>query len=99
MSKNPEIPETWGIPDDQSNKVREAPSKKSIRPEDGVQKALVEIARDIAIIEPDPVDWGWWVIYLLEQMEAEAERRGKSGDYGEMLRSLKQELDNRISLG
>ena len=56
MSKNPTIPDTWGIPDDQARKVIEALSKKSIRPEDAVQKAIEEIARDIAIIEPDPVD-------------------------------------------
>ena len=56
MSKNPIIPDTWGIPDEQANKVREALSKKSIKPEDAVQKALEEMARDITIIEPDPVD-------------------------------------------
>jgi len=31
MSKNPKIPNTMGIPDDQAKKVREALSKKSIR--------------------------------------------------------------------
>jgi len=42
--------------------VREALSKKFIRPEDAVQNALEEIARDITIIEPDPKDWGGgWV--------------------------------------
>ena len=55
--------------------------------------ALQEMARDIALIEPDPQDWGGWVIYFIEQMEVEAKKRGKSGDYGEMLRSLKQDLD------
>jgi len=59
MNKNPSIPDTWGIPDDQAKKVREALSKKSIKPEDAVQNALEEIARDIVIIEPDPKDWGW----------------------------------------
>lgn len=78
MSKNPIIPETWGIPDDQANKVRKALSKKSIKPEDAVQNALEELARDIAIIEPDPKDWGWWVGYLVEQLESEAVKRGIS---------------------
>ena len=55
MSKNPKMPETWGIPDDQANKVREALRKKTIRPEDAVQKALEEIGRDKAIIEPHNV--------------------------------------------
>ena len=49
MSENPVIPDTWGIPDDQANKVREALSKKSIRPEDRVQDAVDELARDIAL--------------------------------------------------
>jgi hypothetical protein len=72
MSKNPKILDTWGIPDDQANKVREALRKKSIRPEDAVQKAIEELARDIAIIEHEPVDWGWWVTHLLELLEEEA---------------------------
>lgn len=33
------------------------------------------MARDIALIEPDPRDWGGWVIYLLKQMEEEARLR------------------------
>ena len=68
MSKNSNIPDTWGIPDDQANRVRDALSKKSIRPEDRVQEALDEIAREIAIIEADPKDWEWWVTYLQEQI-------------------------------
>jgi len=51
MSKKPSMPETWGIPDDQANKVREAPSKKSISPEDELADALEEMARDIALGE------------------------------------------------
>jgi hypothetical protein len=93
MSKNPSMPETWGIPDDQANKVREALSKKSISPEDAVQKAIEEIARDIAIIEPDPEDWGWWVSYLLEKMEAEAKKWGKSDDFEEMLRAFQKNFE------
>ena len=34
--------------------------------------ALDDIARDVALIEPNPVDWGGWVTYLLVQMEGEA---------------------------
>ena len=52
------------------------------------------MARDIALIEPNPLDWGWWVIYLLEQMEVEARRRGMHVNYKEMLRSLKQDIGN-----
>ena len=56
MSNN-DIPPGWSMLDDQANKVREALSKKSIKPEDAVQKAFDEIARDIALIEPNPRDW------------------------------------------
>jgi len=93
MSKNPTIPDTWGMPDDQANKVKEALSKKTIRPEDAVQKAIEELARDIAIIEPDPQDWGWWVIYLMGQLETEARRRGKDKDFEKMARSLQRDLE------
>lgn len=54
--------------------MRDALSKKSIRPEDAVQESIEELARDIAIIEPDPKDWGWCVGYLLEQIEEEAKK-------------------------
>jgi hypothetical protein len=30
--------------------------------------AVDDMARDIALIEPNLVDWGWWVMYLLDQM-------------------------------
>ena len=56
------------------------------------------MTRDIALIEPNPCDWGEWVAYLLEKLEEEAQRRGKDAFYKEMLRPLKQDLGNRISL-
>jgi len=56
------------------------------------------MARDNALIEPDPYDWEGWVSYLFKQLEVEAQRRGKGAFYKEMLRSLKQDLGNRISL-
>ena len=99
MSKNPIIPDTWGIPADQANKVREALSKKSIRPEDRIQDAIEEIARDIAIIEPDPQDWGWWVNYLLESLQTEAQKDRKSATYEAMLLDLREALETRIEGG
>jgi len=99
MIKNPIIPETWGIPDDQANKVREALSKKSIRPEDAVQEAIEEIARDIAIIEPDPQDWTGWVNYLLESLQTEAQKDRKSATYEAMLFDLREALETRIEGG
>ena len=99
MSKNPSIPDTWGIPDDQAKKVREAQNKKSIRPEDAVQNAIEELARDIAIIEPDPYDWGWWVNYLLESLQTEAQKDRKSATYEAMLLDLREALETRIEGG
>jgi len=96
MIKDPDIPDTWGIPND---KAREALSKKSIRPEDAVQKAFEEIAIDIAIIEPDPKDWGWWVNYLLESLQIEAQKDRKSATYKALLLDLREALETRIEGG
>ncbi len=63
--------------DDLAKKVSEALNKKSITPEDEIADMLDEMARDIALIEPNPADWGWWLAYLLEQMEEETRNRGK----------------------
>jgi hypothetical protein len=51
-----------------AKKVSEALNRKSITPEQELQDALDEMSRDIALIEPDPKDWGWWVIYLQGQI-------------------------------
>ena len=86
------------MPDDLAKKISEVLNHKPITPEDELSDAQEDMARDIALIEPDPEDWGGWVVYLLEQMEEEAQRRGKSGDYEGMLRSLKQDLNIDINL-
>jgi hypothetical protein len=52
-------------------------NNKPISPEDELADALDDMARDIALIEPNPADWGWWLAYILEQMEEEAMSRGK----------------------
>ena len=51
MSKNPDLSEGWSIPDDLANQVNEALNRKSITPEQELQDALDEMARDIALIE------------------------------------------------
>jgi hypothetical protein len=81
------------MPDDLPKKVIGALTRKSVTPEDELQAALEDMARDIALIEPNPLNWGEWVSYLLDQVEAEAKRRGKRGDYGEMLRSSQMDID------
>jgi len=99
MTKNPIIPETWGIPDDQAKKVREALRKKSIRPEDAAQKAIEELARDVAIIEPDPMDWERWVGYLLEELETHSEKGKSTEQYEHTLKVLVEKIQNRIKGG
>ena len=48
--------------------LRKSVNRKQYAPEDDLQEAIDDIARDIAILEPDPIDWGGWMIYLLEQL-------------------------------
>ncbi len=93
------IPETWGITGSQAKKVKAALNNKSTRPEDAVQKGLGEIARDIAIIEPDPSDWGWWVAFLLEQLEIHAEKRRLTDNYEHTLANLIDNLQKRVEGG
>ena len=68
---NNDLPPGWAMPEDLAKQVNEALNRKSITPEDELADALDEMARDIALLEPNPVDWGGQVAYLLEQMEAE----------------------------
>jgi hypothetical protein len=77
MSEDSKIPDSWAMPDDLAKRVSQSLSKKRSTPEDELANALEELARDIALIEPDPEAWAGWVIYLLEQLETEAKRRGK----------------------
>jgi hypothetical protein len=63
------------MPDDLAKSISEVVNKIPTTPEDELADALDEMARDIALIEPNPVDWGGWVSYLLEQLEAKAHIR------------------------
>ena len=94
MNNKSDLPNGWAMPDDLVKKVDEALNRKSITPENELQAALDEVARDIALIEPNPVDWEWWVIYLLEQMEGEAERRFRRDEFGKMLNELRKYIGN-----
>jgi hypothetical protein len=44
--------------DDLAKRISDLVNKKPYRPEDDLQDALDDMARDIALIEPNPVDWG-----------------------------------------
>ena len=87
MSNN-DIPPGWSMPDYMAKRVNEVLNNKPLSPEDEPADALDEMARDIALIEPDPQDWGWWVSYLFEKLEEEAERHGKQADYERMMKTL-----------
>jgi hypothetical protein len=64
MNNKPDLPEGWAMPDDLARKVNESINRKRITPEDELQDAFRDLANDLALIEPDPRDWGWWVSYL-----------------------------------
>jgi hypothetical protein len=99
MDNESKIPDSWAMPDDLAKKVSDKLNIKSLSPEDEIANALEELARDIALIETDPVDWGGWVNYLLERMEEEANRRRKLDKFDKMLRSLMHVLGNKTSSG
>lgn len=52
----------------------------------------------MALIEPDPLDCGGWVEYLLEQIEAETKSKGKRADFYQTLKYLCLETSLQIIL-
>jgi hypothetical protein len=52
MNDKSDLPEGWAMPDDLAIKISEALNKKPITPEDELQYALADIARDVALIKP-----------------------------------------------
>jgi hypothetical protein len=58
---------------------------------------LEDIARDIALIEPDPQDWVEWVSYFLDKLEEESKRRRRGFDFNSVLTALVDELQDRIT--
>ena len=55
------------------------------------------MTRDIALIEPNPVDWAGWVMYLIDQLEEESKRRIRRVDFNSMLDALVNELQDRMN--
>ena len=82
------------MPDYMARKVSESINRKRITPEDELQDAFSDLANDLRLIEPDPSDWAWWVGYLLEQMEIQAEKRGSQAYFDHMIKSLKKDVGN-----
>ena len=64
MNNNPDVPDGWGMPDDLAKKVNEVLNNQPISPEDELADALDELARDIALIEPNPLDGGGGMGFL-----------------------------------
>ena len=62
MENDSKIPDSWAMPDELAKKITEGLNRKTLRPEDELADALEEMARDIALIEPDLKYWGGWVI-------------------------------------
>ena len=48
-----DLPVGWAMPDYLTKKINEGLNRKTLRPEDGLADALEDMARDIALIEPD----------------------------------------------
>jgi hypothetical protein len=97
LSNNNDLLDSWAMPDDLAKQVSEALSRKSITPEQELQDALDEMARDIALIEPDPQDWAGWVMYFVDRLEEEAKRRRWGFDFNILLDNLVEKLLDRTS--
>lgn len=68
-------------------------------PEDILQKAIEELARDIAAIEPDPADWAWWVGFLVEELEGQANKKNVGVQFQQMLNLVNHKIEEMKSYG
>lgn len=80
------------MPEDLANQVREELDKRLSTPQDKLQAAMDDMARDIAILEADTRDWEGWVMYLIEQLEHQAGKRRKGDEFKALLNSLRGHL-------
>ena len=87
------------LSDNLAERISELVNKKSYGPEDDLKEVIDDLVRDIAIHEPNPIDWRGWVSYMLEQLEGEAQKRVRIGDFEKMLRTLADELVDRVDSG
>ena len=97
MSDDYKKPDSWAMPDELAKRVSETLNNKRTTPEDALADALEEMARDIALIEPDPQDWGGWIELLVEKMVEEAKKRRKSAEFDQMMILPKINLQNNIN--
>jgi hypothetical protein len=94
MAKKSDLPSGWAMPDDQANRLSENLSRKSISPERQLEKALQDIARDIAILEPNPADWEDWVEFFLNQLAEELENHRIGHDQDSLMIAIIDRLQN-----
>lgn len=64
MENKPDVPEGWSMPDDLAKKINKVLNNKPISPEDELADALGDMARNIALIEPNLIGEGGWLICL-----------------------------------
>jgi len=57
MDNKTNLPNGWSIPNDLAKRISELANNKPYVPEDDLKEAFNDLARDIALIEPNPVDW------------------------------------------
>ena len=58
MDNESDLPEGWAMPEYMAKRISESINNKRITPEDELKDALDDMARDIALVEPNPVDRG-----------------------------------------
>jgi hypothetical protein len=92
MEKNPDLPPGWSMPEDQAKKLQEYLHKGPKSPEQELDDALQDIARDIAILEPDPADWEGWLSLFVAHLETEARQRRIHDSFMEMVKSMQSSL-------
>lgn len=66
MNRKADVPEGWAVPDDVANEICKELNESQITPDEMLLDKLPDVAQDIAILEPDPKDWGWWIHYLID---------------------------------
>ena len=54
------------------------------------------MARNFAMIELNPYDWGRWLIYFYDQLEEESQGSRRGFDFNSLLDSLVNELHERM---
>ena len=99
MDNKTDLPEGWAMPDDLSKKISEVLSQRPRpTPLDDLIDAIKQMGSEIAQVEPEPTDWAGWITYLLEVLQAEAQKDRKDAAYETMLLDLRDTLETGIKV-